>query len=139
MAQIIDPIKVDGLRDFQRALRTMEEGAQKQLRVTLNVVADVIRVPAQRLTPTRTGAARTSIRLASGQREVSIKAGGRKAPYFGWLDYGGRIGPAKSVRRPFIPEGRILYPAFKRNREAVLDTLGQGLADLARHAGLDVS
>jgi hypothetical protein len=135
----VEPVKIDGLRQFQAALRSMEDGLQKELRVVLNAAADLVIADARPKIPRRTGAAAASLKARSGQREAKIQAGGSKAPYFGWLDYGGRVGPAKSVSRPFIRGGRYIYPAFSRNRAKVTDVMVDGLADLARRSGLAVT
>ena len=38
----VDPIKINGLTQFQRALKTMDGESQKQLRVVFNRAADLI-------------------------------------------------------------------------------------------------
>jgi hypothetical protein len=133
----VDPIKVVGLRDFQAALRAMDGESQKQLRVVLNRAAELVRADAARMVPTRTGRARASVRVQSSQREAKVVAGSKKIAYFGWLDFGGTI--RRTNRRPWYPRGRYLYPAYDRNQAEILEELTDGLADLARDAGLDVT
>lgn len=138
MGAVVEPIKVAGLRDLQRALKALDGESQKALRVVLNKAADLVATGARRKVPTRTGAAAASIRASSGQREASVKAGSKKAPYYGWLDYGGRVGRSRSVSRPFRPTGRYIYPSYDSQRAEVLDLLENELAELIRSAGLKV-
>jgi hypothetical protein len=135
----VDPIHVVGLRDFQAALKAMDGESQKQLRVVLNRAAEMVADDARRKVPTRTGAARKSVRVQSSQREAKVVAGSKKVAYYGWLDFGGKVGRSNSNVRRWVPRGRYLYPAYDANRDEILKALGDGLADLARDAGLDVT
>lgn len=134
----IDPIKVEGLREFQKALRDMDGESQKMLRQVLNAAVEDIASGARRKVPRKTGKAASSIRAASSQREAIVKAGGRKASYFPWLDFGGRVGRDRSVKRPFIQSGRYLYPTYSSHRAGTLKLIEQGLVAVAREAGLEV-
>jgi hypothetical protein len=135
----IDPIKVSGLKEFQRALKQMDGESQKQLRVVLNQSAETVAVGAARRVPRRTGRAAASLRAQSSQREARVMGGSKKVPYYGWLDFGGRIGRDKSQRRPFVQSGRYMYPTFAANRDSIYKALQKGLAELARTAGLEVT
>lgn len=138
---IIDPIRVDGLRELQQSLRNLDGESQKKLRLVLNVAADLVVTRARTRTPKLTGRAARSIRRQSSQREARVKAGGAKVPYFGWLDYGGKIQrwpEGQPLVRQFKPEGRIIYPAFDDQRDEVFEVLNEGLQALVTEAGLDV-
>lgn len=132
-------IHVQGLREFQAALKAMDGESQKKLRVALNEAADLVATAARNRMPRQTGKARQSVKVASQQRVAAVKEGGTKAPYVPWLDWGGRVGPKKSVVRPFRREGRYLYPAFDAQRADILAALEASLVGLARDAGLDVA
>lgn len=136
---VIEPIKVEGLVEFQRALKQMDGESQKKLRVVLNTVGDSIAQGAARRVPTRTGAARASLRASSSQREARVSGGSRKVPYYGWLDFGGAVGKDKSVKRRFITAGRYIYPTLSANRDSITKALDKALTDLARDAGLKVN
>ncbi len=136
---VVDPIRIQGLTQFQRALKEMDGESQKQLRVVFNRAADLVVGEAAQSVPQRTGAAARSIKARSGQREAVIVAGGRKAPHYPWLDFGGAVGRKKSVQRRFIKGGRYLYPAYSRNTATVQRILEDGLTDLVRGAGLEVT
>jgi len=139
MSFAADPIKVKGLREFQAALKAMDGESQKQLRVALNKAADLVAASASPNIPHRSGRARASMRAQSSQQEAKVLGGSKKVPYYGWLDFGGRIGRDKSVARPFYKRGRYIYPAYVREYPDVMSTLVEALADVARNAGLEVS
>lgn len=138
MGNAIDPIKISGLVEFQRALKDIGDGAQKQLRIVFNQVAETVAAGARRRVPSKTGKARGSVKVASSQREAIVKAGGARVPWYPWLDFGGRVGIHKSVSRPFVQSGRYLYPAYDANRATIWPALEQGLVDLVQSAGLEV-
>lgn len=135
----IDPIKIKGVREFQAALKQMDGEAQKQLRVVFNEVAETVAGATRRRIPTRSGKAKGSVRVASTQREARVKLGSRRVPHAAWLDFGGRVGIHKSVSRPFVEEGRYLYPAYRANRDGIRRGVEEGLVQLARDAGLEVT
>lgn len=136
---LVKPIAVQGMKELQRALKELDGESQKQIRVALNTVADTVAQGAARRVPVKTGKARASLRAMSSQRETRIAAGGRKAPYYGWLDFGGRIGRNKSVARPFVPGGRYIWPTIAANRDNLAGAVDKALKDLARSKGLEVS
>ena len=66
--------------------------------------------------------------------------GGQKAPYMPWLDFGGegkRRG--RPAARPFIREGRYVYHALAVRKVEITQIMADGMAELARTAGLEVS
>lgn len=138
MGNAVDPIKIKGLIEFQRALKAIEDGAQKQLRVVFNAVAETVAGGARRRVPSKSGKARGSVKVASSQREAIVKAGGARVAYYPWLDFGGRVGIHKSVSRPFVQTGRYLYPSYDANRASIGQAVEQGLVDLVRSSGLEV-
>lgn len=133
-------ITITGLREFQKALRRMDADLPKQLRVVFNEAADLVISWARPRIPTDTGAAAGSVKVRSGQRTAGIAVGGRRAPYFPWLDFGGegRV-KGRPGHRPFLTGGRYIYPGLEANRGKVTDVMSEGLAQLARDAGLEVS
>lgn len=136
---LVKPIAVEGMKQLQRALKDLDGESQKEIRVALNRVADTVAQGAARRVPVRTGKARASLKAMSSQRETRVSAGGRKAPYYGWLDFGGRIGKNKSVRRPFVKGGRYIWPTVAANRDQLATAVETALVDLARSKGLEVS
>lgn len=143
---LVEPIKIENLRELQSALKQLDGESQKQIRVVFNEAAEIIVEGARRLVPRGpSGDARASLKAMSGQREAKVVGGGRKAPYYPWLDFGGRVGRGRtglntgSVHRKFIESGRYIYPTLSRNRQEILETMAEGLARAARDAGLEVT
>lgn len=133
----IDPIKIRGLRDFQAGLKTMDGESQKKLRVTMNEVAETIAAGTRRRVPTRTGRAKGTVKVASSQREARVKAGGAKAPYYPWLDFGGVT--TRGASRPYIKDkGRYLYVTYGVSRAGIQAALEKALTDLATESGFTV-
>lgn len=132
-------ITITGIKEFQGALRKMDADLPKQLRIALNGASQLVIDKAKPKIPRKSGNAAASLKVRSSQREARIAAGGRKAPYYPWLDFGGKVGRKKSVKRPFFKEGRYIYPALKANREQIIEVMATAVSDLATGAGLDVS
>lgn len=133
-----DQIRVQGLAEFSRGLRKISADAPKGLRIALNASADSLIRKTLPLIPRRTGAASKSLRAQSTRTSVRIAVGGNRARYYPWLDFGGRTGRHRSVRRPFLKEGRYLYPTLGRMGGEIAEELDQALRDVARNAGLEV-
>jgi HK97 gp10 family phage protein len=130
-------VKVKGLKDLQAALKQTEDGLQKELRVALNKAADLVASGASRRVPVKTGRARASLRAQSSQRESKVVGGSKKASYYGWLEFGGRIGRDKATRRPFVKSGRYLWPAYVVQRQQVANIIADELGALMERTGLD--
>lgn len=130
------PIAVHGMKELQKALKDLDGESQKEIRLVLNDVAKTVAQGAAMRVPARTGRARASLRASSSQRESRVSAGGRKASYYGWLDFGGKTGRNKSVHRRFVPGGRYLYPTIAANRDSLVNAIAQSLNDLAKKKGL---
>lgn len=131
-------IAVEGLSDLNRSLRRVDSEAPKALRLALNDAADIVIRKVQQGIPRRTGKAVNSIKAASTRTSVRVRIGGSRAPYYPWLDWGGKTGKGKKTVRPFIREGRYLYPTLRTERTRFEAALTAALAGLARDAGLDV-
>ncbi|MEU7817058.1 hypothetical protein [Pseudonocardia sp. NPDC049154] len=136
-----NPIRVEGLREFNRNLRRMDKDLPKGLRLAGNEAAKIVvdeakpRVP---IGPGRGGHAASSIKAASTRTAARVSAGGKRFPYYPWLDFGGRVGPNKSVRRPFLKKGRYIWAAFDDRRDDVEQVLNTELVNVARSAGIGV-
>lgn len=137
---MVAKIQVTGLREFQRQLRDMDAGLPKQLRLALNEAAQEIIDYAQPRIPRRTGRAAASLKARSSQRVARIGVGGRRAPYYPWLDFGGegRV-KGRPVKREFIKSGRYVYKGLEVRRDRVTEIMSAALTQLARDAGLEVS
>lgn len=134
----IDPIKVDGLAQFNRDLRKLSADLPKALRLAHNEAAQIVVNYAQPKVPTKSGKAARSVKAKSTRTESRVVGGSKRVPYYPWLDFGGRVGPKRSVRRPFEKSGRYIYPGFARNRDEVDEVLVGALIGVAREAGVEV-
>lgn len=130
-------IEVKGLREFQKALRQMDSNLPKQLRVALNQASELVISYAKPKVPRKSGRAAASLKVRSSQREARIAAGGRSAPYYPWLDFGGTT--PRGGKRPFYTEGRFVYPGLRKNHDKITEVMSVALTDLARSAGLEVT
>lgn len=135
----IEPIKVTGLTEFRRNLKTIGADLPKCIRVANNAVADVVVVWVKDRMENRTGGAVSTVKAASTQKEVRVKEGSNKRPYVPWLDFGGRVGPKRSVKRSFHSDGRYLYPALGANRDLLTEKLTDELIALCHRNGLEVN
>jgi hypothetical protein len=134
-----EKITVTGLREFQRALKDMDTGLPKMIRVVLNDATGVVINWARPRIPSRTGRARASLKARSSQREARVALGGNRAPWVPWLDFGGEgRRKGRPPARPFIRDGRFLYQGLKVKRAQVTDMMAAGLTELAKSSGLDV-
>lgn len=134
-----DPIKIEGLAKLNRSLRNISKDAPKQLRLVANHAAEVVVDDAKPEVPTDTGTAQRSVRTASTRTASQVKAGGVRAVWYPWLDFGGRVGKNRSVKRTFIKGGRYIYPAYTDNRELIGERLERGLTELIKDSGLEPS
>jgi hypothetical protein len=133
-------IETQGIKEFQAALRQMNAGLPKLLRLVFNEAGQLIVDYAQAHIENRSGRAKSSIKARSTQRAGQVSIGGARAPYVPWLDFGGegrRRG--RPAARPFIREGRYVYRGLRLKHDAVTAAMAKGLADLAHQAGLDVT
>lgn len=129
------PIEIEHLSELQGAIRRAQQDLPKALELFLASAAKITEQDASGLVPRGpSGAARASLR-ADGPR---VTGGGSRAPYFGWLEFGGKTGIKRSVERRFVPGGRYIWPAFDANRKMLLGMLDSDVADTVRRAGLEV-
>lgn len=148
-------ISVVGLRELRSAFRKIDKSLLPELRTELKDAVDIVSRDVQSVIPKKTGRAAASVRATSGGNTIYLKAGGARVPYYGWLDFGGRL-PAKRVTgrnamfggslehpvryvrggtRDKLREGRYLYPAIRRNTPKIVDAAGDAVENAARRAG----
>lgn len=134
-----DAIRISGLNEFRRGLKAMDRETPKALRLAFNDAADIVVTDARPRVPSRTGRAARTVKARSTQTAARVAGGGNRAPYYPWLDFGGKIprGPA----RPFLKDGRYIYNAYFRNKRTgrFQDVLSTRLVGVARAAGIEVT
>jgi hypothetical protein len=130
-------IAVGGLAQLNRGLRALDNDAPKALRVALNEAAQLLVDRARPEVPSVSGAARRSMVARSTRTSARVAVGGKRAPYFPWLDFGGegRV-KGRPAARPFIREGRYIYPTLGRIRPEIEAQLQESISAVIRGAGL---
>lgn len=136
---MIEPIKIEGLAEFNRNLRKLDADLPKALRLAHNEAAQLIVDYAKPRVARKSGRAAGTVKAKSTRTESRVSGGSKRAPYYPWLDFGGKVGPKRSVHRPFIRQGRYLYPALGANYDRFAELLAEKLIDVARQAGVEVT
>lgn len=131
-----DAIQIEGLREFQRNLKTIDRELPKTLRKSFNEAADLVVQRARKRVPRDSGRAAKSVRASSTQKEARVKGGGKRAPYYPWLDFGGRVGRNLSTRRRYMGGGRYLYSSLGESRVELQRILEENLIAVAERANL---
>ncbi|PSL02887.1 bacteriophage HK97-gp10 putative tail-component [Haloactinopolyspora alba] len=135
-----EAIKVEGLSEFVKNLRTLDRELPKAVRIAFNEAADVVVDDATPRIPRRSGRAARTLKAKSTRTQARVAGGATKAPYYPWLDFGGAVGPAGSVKRPFRKKGRYLYKSYFKKRDSgeFQQVMNRSLIDVARRAGVEV-
>lgn len=136
MAEVV---KIDGLSQFIRKLKQLDADLPKMNRKAMNEAVEIVLGYARPRVPSRTGRAASTLKAQSTQTAARVSAGGSKAPWYPWLDFGGRVGRRKATKRPFIGDGRYIYPALAAKRREFEEALNRALTDSAQAAGLEVT
>lgn len=139
MAQV--EIAVGGLAEFGRRLDTAEQASARQMDLLVDRTAHLARDEARRRVPRGpSGAARASLRVVEGVGTAQLVGGGRRAPYYGWLDFGGFAGRSRpgrrGARRPYRRGGRYIFPALVDRWRATQDDAERALDTAMTDAGL---
>lgn len=131
-------IEVGGLAQLSRALKAVDSDAPKQLRLGLNEAANLLVDRTRPKIPSLTGAARRSLVARSTRTAARVAVGGKRARYYPWLDFGGagRI-KGRPAQRPFITEGRYVYPTLREIRPLIEKQLQDSITAVVRNAGLE--
>lgn len=133
-------IKVEGLREFSRAVAAADKGLKKEIRLALNEAADLVVGKSKPVFPALTGRAASTIRAASTQKASRVRLGGSRAPYGPWLEFGGRVGRNQSIQRRYVREGRYVYEKYRKLRDSgeFQEAMTDALIELGGKAGLEV-
>lgn len=129
-------LNVTGLRELRAALNRLDKALAGELRDGLKNAAGVVARDAARVVPKRSGRAAGSLRAVSRGNTVLVQGGGARAPYYGWLEFGGAVGRKSSVKRPRVPNGRYIRPAIARNETEIVNKVADAFDNAARKAGL---
>lgn len=134
-------VHIEGLREFRQALRRVQADAPKQLRIAFNGVANIVVQGTKPQVPVRRGKAQGSVRARSTQEKARVVAGGKRVPYYPWLDFGGRVGRKNATVREYVKDGRYLYPTYRqlRDRGVIEEQLVRAIVRVARSVGWEVT
>jgi HK97 gp10 family phage protein len=138
-------IRVEGLAALRRDLKRAEQiDARNDLRDGLKNAADIVAREAKSRVPTRSGAARDSIRATAGGNRAFVVGGKARVPYYGWLDFGTRtprtgnsrsVGPwAGSGKGP--EKGRFIYQALDAKERQVVEAVEEAVSTALRKVDL---
>lgn len=110
------------------------------MRDELKAAATDTVVPAAKArTPVREGTARNSIRVVSSGNWLYVKGGGSRVPYYGWLEFGGILGPSGGRRntqvRPRVKSGRFIRPAVYANSDVLVERVAKVVAKYLKQMG----
>ncbi len=131
-------IQVDGLTDLQRSLREVKKAAPREIKAFSVEVAGLIVKKGRPLVPKRTGKAQRSWRVASDANGAKVAYGGATAPWMPWIDFGGRVGKKKSVKRPYIQGGRYLYPTIAKYQPQTQKIADDAMEKIMTDVGIKV-
>lgn len=162
------PIKLElkGLRELQTALRKVAPEAKRVFQANLKAIGQMVQSDTRADMPKHSGKGRRSVKVRvvtrRGFEGVEISEGGGVAPYVPWLDFGGRVGRGRrstarltigagrvqvrriggqgtgSVVRPYIKDGRYLYPAYYRRYDDMVAATFDAVRRACESAGLEV-
>lgn len=128
--------RVSGLAEVESGLAELAGAMDDVASDSAKRVATEVADHARPRVPSMSGRARRSIRVETTATGAEVLGGGSKASYYGWLDYGGRVGRGGSIRRPYRSDGRYIFPSFEALRGKAADAMADRLSDEVREAGL---
>jgi HK97 gp10 family phage protein len=121
-------VKIEGLREVQRALKDLSDDLKNEMKSTHLAAANAVLPEAQRLAPFRTGALSASLRASATRTGGRIRAGSASTPYAGPIHFGW---PARSIRpQPFV------YEALDPRRDEVIEVYAKRLNELIEKYGI---
>lgn len=135
--------QVSGLNDIRKGLIKSDKEIKKEIRSTFKKTAEFAASEARSRVPVLSGNARRSVKAGTSGATATVRGGANKgqarnkAPYYGWLDFGGTISPrGVKIVRPAIKtpggkwNGRYIYPAMRDKLEVAVRFLNDELAKI---------
>lgn len=138
-------VRVENLDEFQRALRNVGTGFGPALARGLRDIGTIVTTATRPVLPRRSGRMAGTLRTRATSREATIEYGGPGSPQAGWIEFGGTIRhvgaqhshqAAHEIPRPFVREGRHLFPSYRRREGQVQQEMDRLVEELAQRAGL---
>lgn len=143
-------VRVTNLAQFSKALKRVDTELVSDLKDELAAIATPIASEVRAKVPQRSGSAAGSVKTRATMRGAAIVAGGKQAPYFQWLDFGGSTGRGHrpgvafsgSIKRKWMGlpsgSGRYVYPTISAHKADTKTALGKAIAKAGRAAGFEV-
>lgn len=142
MATARNAIGVSGLNEFRKAVKILSPNTAKQFRRNMKGVAEIVAADARGHTPVVSGTAAKSVRATTSGSNVAVKAGGGNAPWYPWLDFGGKLKPVggrhNTIKRERVKRGRYVYPAIDRHHDELMAAAQKAIEQAARDSGLSL-
>lgn len=135
-------ISMRGLDEFRAALRKMDSALPREVQKAADKAAQMVVTRTRPRIPTgpgKGGHVRSSLRVASSQSAVRVTYGGSRYPYAAWLDFGGRVGRKKSVKRPYLKQGRYVWKTYAETGSQLHTLLREALEDVAKRSGVSLT
>lgn len=152
-------IHIDGIEDVVASLRTMDRGLPREMAREMGFEAQTVVGKIKRSIPSNSGRAAASVRTTQRATRsgvsVHVKGGGARVPYFGWLEFGGKLpdkrpnrkkalagggwGPFASstgANRTKVPDGRYVRPTIHRHRDELERAMVDAVDRAKQRAGL---
>lgn len=127
-------VRIVGMAELKRAFKHVDDELPKELKTRFGLIARAVVSKVQGKVPQVSGTAASSYVPRSTATGAGLAFGGTKAPYAPWLDFGGHVGRNRSVARPFIREGRYLYPTIKEMRPEIARAAEEAIITTAQEA-----
>lgn len=138
-----EDVRIEGLREFNRAVRKASNETAKQLRREMK--RRVAEPAAQRVranVPVDSKRWQRAIRPGATQRGAHITWGRASVPYAPWIEFGGRRrhgpGGAAVATRTRVAEGRYVYPEVGRARGDAIEEAQRVLEEAFQRARLEL-
>lgn len=117
-------IEIEGLRELNRAFRSLGRDATLELKDVHLDGAKIVEKRARQIVPRRTGALADTLRSSGTMKGARVRAGFARVPYAGPIHFGW-------ARRNISPQP-FLYDALDDRRREVLDAYSVNLKRLIR-------
>lgn len=134
-----ESIQVQGLREFQAALKALDDRLPRELAQANYEAADhvVAREASRRARSLGgvAGKAAASIKAAKQQRAAAVSIGGPQFPFALGAEFGGQRRPTTQQFKPWKGhEGYFLWPAIRETKPQFMEVYERAIDDLMRRA-----
>jgi hypothetical protein len=122
---VVELVGAAQMAELKYALRSVSDEVADVVLSELEDIAKGVAADARKRVPYRSGRAQQSYK-AQGSAIVF----GDGVPYVPWLEFGGAVGRKGSVKRPYVREGRYVYPAINAAMADIEARVGDLIAQM---------